>query len=46
MLTLIHIFKFFVGVEFPYIPETNGVPIVADMSSSIMTKNLDVSKVK
>lgn len=33
------------GVEFPYIPETNGVPIVTDMSSSIMTKKLDISKV-
>lgn len=33
------------GVEFSYIPETNGVPIVTDMSSSIMTRNFDVSKV-
>lgn len=33
------------GVEFPYIPETlPGVPLVADMSSSIMTKKFDVSK--
>lgn len=33
------------GVEFPYVPETNGVPIVSDMSSCIMTKKIDVSKV-
>ncbi|CAH1155031.1 unnamed protein product [Phaedon cochleariae] len=32
------------GVEFPYIPETNGIPLVSDMSSSIMTKKLDISK--
>lgn len=35
----------FLGVEFPYIPESNGVPIVADMSSNIMTRKFDVSKV-
>lgn len=33
------------GVEFPFVPETNGVPLVSDMSSSIMTKKVDVSKV-
>ena len=33
------------GVEFPYIPETNGVPLVADMSSNILSKSIDVSKV-
>jgi phosphoserine aminotransferase len=32
------------GVEFPYIPETNGVPLVADMSSTILSRPLDVSK--
>lgn len=32
------------GVEFSYIPETNGVPLVTDMSSNIMTKEFDVSK--
>lgn len=32
------------GVEFDFIPETNGVPLVTDMSSSIMTRQLDVSK--
>jgi len=32
------------GVQFHYIPETNGIPIVTDMSSSIMTEQLDVSK--
>ncbi|KAK5649844.1 hypothetical protein RI129_000873 [Pyrocoelia pectoralis] len=32
------------GVQFHFIPETNGVPLVTDMSSSIMTEQLDVSK--
>ncbi|RZB40273.1 Aminotran 5 domain containing protein, partial [Asbolus verrucosus] len=32
------------GVEFPYVPNSNGVPIVCDMSSSIMTKHVDVAK--
>ncbi|RZC39048.1 phosphoserine aminotransferase, partial [Asbolus verrucosus] len=32
------------GVEFPYVPNSNGVPIVCDMSSSIMTKRVDVAK--
>ena len=32
------------GVEFDYIPETNGVPLIADMSSTILSRPLDVSK--
>jgi len=32
------------GVEFDYIPETGDVPLVADMSSSILSRPLDVSK--
>ena len=32
-----------VGVEFPFIPETD-VPLVADMSSNILSKQIDVSK--
>ncbi|XP_043248871.1 phosphoserine aminotransferase [Colletes gigas] len=32
------------GVEFNYIPETKGVPLVADMSSNILTRSLDISK--
>lgn len=32
------------GVEFQYIPETNGVPLVADMSSNIFSRPLDISK--
>lgn len=32
------------GIEFHYIPETNGIPLVADMSSNILTKSLDISK--
>lgn len=35
----------FPGIEFDYIPETNGVPLVADMSSNILTKPIEVSKV-
>ena len=33
-----------VGVEFPYIPNTGDVPLVADMSSSILSRQIDVSK--
>ncbi len=32
------------GVEFGYVPETHGVPLVADMSSSILSRPVDVSK--
>ncbi|XP_046678831.1 probable phosphoserine aminotransferase [Homalodisca vitripennis] len=32
------------GVEFPDIPDTKGVPLVADMSSNILTRPFDVSK--
>ena len=32
------------GVEFPYVPETGTVPLVADMSSSILSRPLDVSR--
>lgn len=32
------------GVEFPYIPETGGTPLVADMSSVILSKPVDVKK--
>lgn len=32
------------GVEFPYIPETGGVPLVADMSSTILSRPLDVAR--
>ncbi|CAH1116813.1 unnamed protein product [Phaedon cochleariae] len=32
------------GVEFPFIPETEDIPLVADMSSNLLTKKLDVSK--
>lgn len=34
------------GLEFPFIPETNGVPLVADMSSNMFTKPIDVTKVR
>lgn len=33
------------GVELPFIPETHGVPLVADMSSNILTKDFDITKV-
>ncbi len=32
------------GVEFPYIPDTGDVPLVADMSSTILSRPLDVSR--
>jgi phosphoserine aminotransferase len=32
------------GVEFPYVPETGSVPLVADMSSTILSRPLEVSK--
>lgn len=32
------------GVEFVDVPETHGVPIVADMSSHILSRAIDVSK--
>lgn len=33
-----------VGVEFDYIPDTGDVPLVADMSSTILSRKIDVSK--
>jgi phosphoserine aminotransferase len=32
------------GVEFPYVPETGDVPLVADMSSTILSRPMNVSK--
>lgn len=32
------------GVEFQFIPETNGVPLVCDMSSNMLSRPFDVSK--
>ena len=32
------------GTHFPYIPETNGKPLIADMSSCILSEEIDVSK--
>ncbi len=32
------------GTKFPYIPNTKGVPLVADMSSCILSEPVDVSK--
>jgi len=32
------------GVEFPYVPQTDTVPLVADMSSTILSRPIDVSK--
>jgi len=32
------------GVEFPYVIDTNGKPLVADMSSTILSRPMDVSK--
>jgi phosphoserine aminotransferase len=32
------------GVEFPFIPDAGDVPLVADFSSSILSRPLDVSR--
>ena len=32
------------GVEFHYVPETYGIPLVADMSSTILSRPIDVSR--
>jgi len=32
------------GVEFPYVPDTGGIPLVADMSSTILSRPLDVGR--
>ncbi|KAL1140173.1 hypothetical protein AAG570_000105 [Ranatra chinensis] len=32
------------GIEFPYIPEAKGIPLVADMSSNFLSKPINVSK--
>jgi len=32
------------GVEFNYIPDTGDVPLIADMSSTILSREIDVSK--
>jgi phosphoserine aminotransferase len=32
------------GVEFPYVPATGEVPLVADMSSTILSRPIDVSR--
>ncbi|VAW93612.1 Phosphoserine aminotransferase [hydrothermal vent metagenome] len=32
------------GVEYPFLPETGDIPLVADMSSTILSRPVDVSK--
>jgi phosphoserine aminotransferase len=32
------------GVEFPFVPETGAVPLVADMTSDLLTRPLDVAR--
>ncbi|NOX91051.1 MAG: 3-phosphoserine/phosphohydroxythreonine transaminase [Gammaproteobacteria bacterium] len=32
------------GVEFPYVPDTGDVPLVADMSSTILSRQIEVSR--
>ncbi len=32
------------GVEFPYVPDTGKVPLVADMSSTILSRPIEVNK--
>lgn len=33
------------GIEFQNIPETGGIPLVADMSSNLFTRPFDITKV-
>ena len=32
------------GVEFPYVPQTGNIPLVADLSSTILSRPIDVTK--
>ena len=32
------------GVEFPYVPDVGGKPLVADMSSTLLSRPIDVSR--
>jgi len=32
------------GIEFDFIPETNGVPLICDMSSNVLTRPIDIKK--
>jgi phosphoserine aminotransferase len=32
------------GVEFPYIPDTRGTPLVADMSSTLLSRPIEVAR--
>jgi phosphoserine aminotransferase len=32
------------GVEFPYVPDAGGVPLVADMSSTLLSRPLEVAR--
>ncbi len=32
------------GVEFPYVPDTGDIPLVADMSSTLLSRPIDVSR--
>ncbi|HUI59788.1 MAG TPA: 3-phosphoserine/phosphohydroxythreonine transaminase [Steroidobacteraceae bacterium] len=32
------------GVEFPYVPDTAGVPLIADMSSTILSRPIEVER--
>ncbi len=32
------------GVEFPYVPDTGAVPLVADMSSTLLSRPIEVSR--
>jgi len=32
------------GLEFPYVPQSGGVPLVADLSSSILSRPIDVTQ--
>ena len=44
-MVIMLLFPVVTGVEFQYVPDTGDVPLIVDMSSNILTRTLDISKV-
>ncbi|MBA2649895.1 MAG: 3-phosphoserine/phosphohydroxythreonine transaminase [Legionella sp.] len=32
------------GIRFPYVPQTNGIPLIADMTSSLLSEPIDITQ--
>ncbi|KTC89019.1 3-phosphoserine/phosphohydroxythreonine transaminase [Fluoribacter dumoffii] len=32
------------GIRFPYVPKTNGIPLIADMTSALLTEPIDIKQ--